>query len=154
MVTTSNAKPTKHSIAFYWRDEQEGFSTVKRADDDPALPGVWGLVGGSLGPGETFEEAITRAGRDKLGVTVEILRFTGEDTIDRGPYLNHLREYEVKIISGAPSVPQSDRTISQYVDLKMTDDPRILLPAAEAGSLCSRIFLRNAGLWPKSEARA
>jgi len=145
-------KPIKRSVAFYWRDEAGRFSAVKRPADDEYLPLVWGLPAGSLKGDESWEEAVVRAGHNKLGVTLEILRYTGEDKIDRGDYILHLREYEVRILEGSPTVPQPDNSITQYLDLKVTADPKILLEAAEKGSLCSRIYLRNAGLWTKQSS--
>jgi 8-oxo-dGTP diphosphatase len=131
-----------HSVAIVVKDDAGRLLVVKRDDKDKDLPGVWGLPAATIRVGETPEQAAIRAARDKLGVTVRIGRFTGEDTIED----RHLREYEAEIIDGTPSVPQNDPSVSQYADLQYADDPRILLKAARKGSLCSRIYLRNAGI--------
>jgi 8-oxo-dGTP diphosphatase len=136
------SEPVVHSVAIVITDDAGRLLVVKRHDDDKDLPGVWGLPAATIRDGETPEQAAIRAAAGKLGVSVNIGRFTGEDTIDN----RHLREYEAEIIDGTPSVPQSDPSVSQYADLKYTDDPRILLEAARKGSLCSRIYLRNAGI--------
>lgn len=135
--------PVKESVAIVIYDEAGRFLTVKRAEDDDSLPGVWGLPGASLRGEETPEHAAVRAGMDKLGVKVAVHSCIGEDYVDRGDYARHLREYEVRLVEGTPSVPQSDPSVSQYDALQYTDDPTILLQAAREGSLCSRIFLRR-----------
>jgi 8-oxo-dGTP diphosphatase len=133
-----------HSVAIVVRDAAGRLLVVKRDDKDKDLPGVWGLPAATIRNGESPEQAAVRAARDKLGVTVRIGRFTGEDAIED----RHLREYEAEIVDGTPSVPQNDPSVSQYADLKYTDDPRILLEAARKGSLCSRIYLRNTAHTP------
>jgi len=140
------SKPVKESVAFYALDEAGRFLAVKRAKDDASLPGVWGLVGGSLKDDETPQDTVQRAALQKLGVAVTVTKYTGDDTIDRGNYILHLREYEVGL-RGVPAVPQTDASVSQYEALQFSDDPEILREAADKGSLCSRIFLRNRGLW-------
>jgi 8-oxo-dGTP diphosphatase len=136
------SEPTTHSVAIVVKDAAGRLLVVKRADDDKDLPGVWGLPAATTRAGETPEQAAIRAARDKLGVTVTIGRFTGEDAIGH----RHLREYEAEIVDGTPSAPQNDRSVSQYADVRYADNPRILLEAARKGSLCSRIYLRNAGI--------
>ncbi len=134
--------PQVHSVAIVVKDAGGRLLIVKRDDKDKDLPGVWGLPAATIRAGETPEQAAIRAGRDKLGVTLRIGRFTGEDTTTT----QSLREYEAEIVEGTPSVPRHDRSVSQYADLRYTDDPTILFEAARKGSLCSRIYLRNAGI--------
>ena len=57
----------------------EGLLLVRRPDDDESLPGVWGLPAVSLAPGESEEDAVRRAGRDKLGVELEPLEPVGRE---------------------------------------------------------------------------
>jgi ADP-ribose pyrophosphatase YjhB (NUDIX family) len=135
-------KPTVQSVAIVIKDSVGRLLIVKRDESDDSLPGVWGLPAATIREGETAEEAAIRAGRDKLGIVVQVKGFVGDDSLDRGSYVNHLREYEVDIIDGTPSVPQNDLTVSQYADLQFTDDPTMLFDAARQGSLCSRIYLR------------
>lgn len=143
-----NEKPIKESVAFYALNADSAFLAIKRSDDDESLPGVWGLPAASVRPGESQEDAIKRAARDKLGLEVEALRYTGDDRQDRGSYNLHLSEYEVKIISGVPHILNTDSTTSHYAAFQWSQDPELLREAAERGSSCSRIFLRNKGLWP------
>ena len=144
------SKPVKESIAFYWLDDQGRFSAVKRSDDDDSLPGVWGLPGGSLREGETAEDTVMRAGRDKLGIEVKPIKSVGDDSQDRGEYVLHLTEYKVKLVSGEPHLANADATVSHYSQFQMSADPKLLVEAAEKGSSCSRIFLRNRALWPQA----
>jgi 8-oxo-dGTP diphosphatase len=136
------SEPTVRSVAIVVRDAAGRLLVVRRDDKDKDLPGVWGLPAATIRVGETPEQAVMRAGRDKLGVTLRIGRLAGEDASPA----QSLREYEAEIVDGTPSVPQNDPSVSQYADLRYTDDPGILLEAARKGSLCSRIYLRNAGL--------
>ena len=55
----------------------EGLLLVRRPDDDENLPGVWGLPAVSLAAGESEEDAVRRAGRDKLGVELRARRARG-----------------------------------------------------------------------------
>jgi 8-oxo-dGTP pyrophosphatase MutT (NUDIX family) len=145
------AKSGKRSVAIVIRDRTSQLLVVKRADDDPSLPGVWGLPAASLRNSETPEDAVIRAGREKLGIDVRIVALIGVDHLAEGDRISQLAEYEVNIIRGTPAVPQLDRSVSQYVQLRYTDDPSILIPAARQGSLCSRILLDSLGIdWRSS----
>ncbi|HWE91014.1 MAG TPA: NUDIX hydrolase [Pseudonocardiaceae bacterium] len=139
-------KPLNQSVALVIEDDNGGFLVVKRDENDDSLPGVWGLPAASLRPGETVEDAAARAGRDKLGVTVKIADFIGDKRGDEGNRFNHLREYRAEIIEGTPSVPQPDRSVSQYAEVRYTADPTVLFDAARQGSLCSQIYLRELGV--------
>ena len=136
----------KRSVAIVVRDGHGRVLVVRRAGDDPDLPGVWGLPGASLREGESREQAAERAGRGKLGVEVRVGRHLGDEEVDRGDHLHRLSEYEAEVVAGEPSVPQPDRGVSQYAALQYTSDPAVLVPAARRGSLCSRIYLRHVGL--------
>lgn len=141
------SKSIKESVAFYVLNEKGEFLAVQRAEDDPSLPGVWGIAGGSLRDGESVEDAVKRSARDKLNIEIEILQYESEDTIERITHWTHLREYQVKIVAGEPKAIHKDKTASCYQALKWSSNPEILREAAVKGSLCSRIFLRNRGLY-------
>jgi 8-oxo-dGTP diphosphatase len=117
----------------------EGVLLVRRPDDDESLPGVWGLPAASLREGESEREAVTRAGRDKLGVEVEPLRPIGTDQGER----TVMRDWAARIAAGQPSVPQLAEG-TQYVDWRWAEAGE-LAPAARAGSLCARVLLRALG---------
>jgi ADP-ribose pyrophosphatase YjhB (NUDIX family) len=112
-----------------------GVLLVRRPDDDASLPGVWGLPATSLREDESEHDALLRAGREKLGVEVEPVAPIGSEAT--------MRDWSVRIVEGEPEVPQAgDGT--QYVELRW-GEPAELAPAARAGSLCARAFLRAVG---------
>ena len=113
-----------------------GLLLVRRPDDDESLPGVWGLPAASLAPGESEEDAVRRAGREKLGVEVRPLRPVGE--------AGFMTDWEAEIVSGLPAVPQPGPH-TQYTELRW-GEPAELVPGARAGSLCCRVLLRARGL--------
>jgi 8-oxo-dGTP pyrophosphatase MutT (NUDIX family) len=113
-------------------ESPDGVLLVRRPDDDESLPGVWGLPAASLRREESEEEAVRRAGREKLGVEVLPLQPIGKD--------GGMTDWETRIVEGRPSVPQPGPN-TQYAQLRW-GDPRDLVPAARQGSLCSRVLLR------------
>ena len=114
----------------------EGLLLVRRPDDDQDLPGVWGLPAATLAAGESEEDAVRRAGRDKLGVEVRPLAPIGTD--------GFMTDWQAELVSGEPAVPQrGPRT--QYAELRW-GGPSELVPAARRGSLCSRVLLRARGV--------
>jgi 8-oxo-dGTP diphosphatase len=113
-----------------------GLLLVRRPDDDEDLPGVWGLPAASLTEGESEEDAVRRAAREKLGVEVRAVAPIGAD----GP----MTDFRAEIVTGEPAVPQSGPN-TQYAELRW-GEPEDLLPAARRGSLCSRALLRARGL--------
>jgi 8-oxo-dGTP diphosphatase len=114
----------------------DGLLLVRRPDHDADLPGVWGLPAASLAEGESAEDAVRRAGREKLGVEVRPLDPIGEE--------RSMTDWRAEIVTGEPSV-QHDGPNTQYAELRW-GDPGELVPAARRGSLCSRVLLRARGL--------
>ena len=119
---------------------------VRRPDDDESLPGIWGLPATSLERGESEQDAVRRAGRQKLGVLVRPLRAIGEASASRKDGGQTMRDWEVEITSGEPSVPQHAPG-TQYVGLRWGTVTE-LEPAADAGSLCARVLLATDDRWP------
>ncbi len=138
-------KTTKESVAIVILDENGDFLAVKRADDD-SFAGHWGLPAATVRNGETKEDTAKRAAKDKLGVDIKVLGLVGDMSLDKGEYISHLTEYRVNIPKGDVSLEARDPSVSHYVEYKYCDDPSILIPAAKAGSVCSRIFLKSKGL--------
>ena len=133
----------KHTVALviYEDESRRRFLAVQRPPDDEDLPNVWGLPAGSLRPGESWEDAVVRAGREKLGVELRIRRLLNEGSMQRRGYTLRMRLYEVEVVSGCPMVPQEVPGITQYVACRWAT-PELLRPAAAQGSLCSRLFLQ------------
>ena len=138
-------KPTKESVAAVIRNETGQFLIVKRDPDDPTdkLAGVWGFPAATLKEGESEADALKRIGTSKLGVTLKPKQKIGDQEAERESFTLHLTDYEAEIIDGTPVVPQSDNSVSQYVEWKFTNDPSELVPATKLGSLCSRVFLNS-----------
>jgi 8-oxo-dGTP pyrophosphatase MutT (NUDIX family) len=113
-----------------------GLLLVLRPEDDDSLPGMWGLPAASLAEGESEEDAVRRAGREKLGVEVRPVQVVGRD--------GAMTDWEAEILAGRPSVPR-DGPGTQYTELRW-GDANELVPAARRGSLCSRALLRARGL--------
>lgn len=135
-----------NAVAIVVRDANGAFLSVLRPHSDPHLPDVWGLPAIYLADDETAEQAAVRAGRQKLGVHVEVVRHVGCEVVARPTFALHLTEFEVQVTAGVPSVPQRDTAVTQYVSARFTDDARSLIAAARRGSACCRIFLRDAGV--------
>jgi 8-oxo-dGTP diphosphatase len=120
----------------------DGLLLVRRPDDDDSLPGAWGLPAATLRTGEAEEDAVRRAGREKLGVEVRPLRPLGEERDARIA----MRDWAVEIASGEPAVPQPGGD-TQYDELRWGEAAE-LVPAARRGSLCARVLLRERGIAP------
>lgn len=114
----------------------DGLLLVRRPDDDESLPGVWGLPAASMAQGESEQDAVRRAGVEKLGVQVRPLHPLGEELT--------MTDWLVEIVAGEPSVPQAGPN-TQYAELRWGEVAE-LAPAARQGSLCSRVLLRVRGL--------
>jgi ADP-ribose pyrophosphatase YjhB (NUDIX family) len=138
-------KPLKRSVALVI-EGPEGLLLVRRPYDDESLPGEWGLPAATLGDGESEEDAVRRAGRDKLGVEVRPLHSLGEAEDERPGYRIVMGDWAVEITSGVPSVPQPGAG-TQYEDWRWGEAAE-LAPAARHGSLCARVLLRERGIAP------
>ena len=139
----------KRSIAFVVRNPADDGSilAVRRPPDDEDLPDAWGLPAGSLRPGESWHDAVRRAGREKLGVELEVGEQVNEGKLTRGDpgadgHVLHMRLYEARVVEGTPAVPQPHDDVTQYAAWRW-DRPDSLRPAAERGSLCSSLFLAS-----------
>jgi ADP-ribose pyrophosphatase YjhB (NUDIX family) len=137
----------KRSVALVVRDTLGGHLVVKRPDDPgDDLASVWGFPAVSSRGNETEIEMALRAARTKLGITVAVGRRIGEAARDLGPGRHIMVDYEAKVLTGIPEVPQEDGSVTQYVDWKFTNDPETLLEAAIRGSQCAQVFLDDVGI--------
>ena len=136
-------RPFKHSVALVI-EGPEGLLLVRRPYDDESLPGAWGLPAASLRPGESERDAVLRAGREKLGVELELVEVVAGERAERAGDDIAMRDWAVRISAGEPSVPQAGEG-TQYVESRW-GRPADLAPAARAGSLCARALLRERGL--------
>jgi 8-oxo-dGTP pyrophosphatase MutT (NUDIX family) len=142
----NDQKPVRESVALAIRgedhegQEQARILAVLRPPDDPELPDVWGLPAATLRPGETTEDAARRAGTEKLGVELSIGAEIRRGSTDRLGYRLDMSLREARIVNGQPAVPQPHPEVTQYTACRWAE-PSILLPAADLGSLCCRLFL-------------
>ncbi|HZU45870.1 MAG TPA: NUDIX domain-containing protein [Mycobacterium sp.] len=141
-------KPHKHSVALVIKNDKAEFLIVKRPEDeDGPLAGLWGFPAITLKENETEVDAARRVGPTKLGVEVKVGDKIGERSAERDTCTLHLSDYAATISDGeTPRVPQSDTTVTQYVDVKYSSDPSELFVAAQRGSECSRIYLQSIGI--------
>jgi 8-oxo-dGTP diphosphatase len=134
-IASPTLRSPKRSVSLVI-DGPDGLLLVRRPEGDESLPGLWGLPAASLRGGESEEDAVRRAGSEKLGVEVVPVRPIGRE--------GTMTDWEARIVRGSPSVPQEGPN-TQYVELRW-GDARELAPAARQGSLCSRALLCARGL--------
>ena len=147
-------KPFKEAVSLVITDDNNNFLAVKRPDDpNDDLAGIWGFPAVTIKENESHQEAAARVGHQKLGVNIELGEKIGDSTHDRGTYTLHLTDYRASIISGTPKAPQSDTTVTQYDECRFSNDPMILIPAAQKGSQCTQLFLESLGIdWKNTKA--
>ncbi|MDE2720929.1 NUDIX domain-containing protein [Candidatus Palauibacter polyketidifaciens] len=140
-----NARPTRHAMALVIEDPESAGKTprwllVRRPDDDPDLPGVWGLPAGSHADGEADRALVRRIGREKLGVETEDLGRLSEGQLERPGYRLEMRLHAARIAAGEPRVPQSVPGVTQYSEWGWKPSVE-LRHGADRGSLCCRLAL-------------
>jgi ADP-ribose pyrophosphatase YjhB (NUDIX family) len=124
--------PVKHSVAVVIFSGDKVLS-VRRADDDDELPGVWGLPAGTLRAGETTEEIIKRIGRDKLGVELRPVKQINAGNQMRKQYLLEMELWKAAIEGDAkPLHPQW-----KWAEIESFRE------GAAAGSLCCELALKG-----------
>lgn len=141
----SGARPLRPALALVIEDPGSAGETprwllVRRPDDDPDLPGVWGLPAGSHAGGETDKALVRRIGREKLGVETEDLGRLSEGHLDRPGYRLEMRLHAARIVAGEPRVPQSGPGVTQYSEWEWKPSVE-LRHGADRGSLCCRLAL-------------
>lgn len=139
------ARPPRPALALVIEDPESAggaprWLLVRRPDDDPDLPGVWGLPAGSHAEGELDEALVRRIGREKLGVETEDLGCLSEGHLDRTGYRLEMRLHAARIVAGQPRVPQSVPGVTQYSGWGWKP-PGELRDGARRGSLCCRLAL-------------
>ena len=139
-------KEVKYAIFYVIRnkDDSSKILIVKRPKDDNDLPNMWGIPAGSVKEEETYEEAIVRNGKNKLGVELKVIKLIERGNLDRGSYILHGEEYEAEIVSGTPNVPQENNEGTQYQDWKW-GTYKDLIEASKKGSLCCNLYLKSIG---------
>lgn len=113
---------------------------VRRPPDDEELPDAWGLPAATRRPGEGWVAAVRRAGREKLGVELDVGDVLGEGEAERPAYTLRMRLYRAAIREGEPDVDQPAEGVTRYAAWSWSP-PERLAPSAARGSLCSRLCL-------------
>ena len=121
-------------------DRPDHILAVQRPDDDEDLPGVWGLPAGRRQADENVMQAARRAGREKLGVELEVGKELAQGRAERPAYSLVMHLIEASIRAGEPSVPQPFPGITQYQAWRWAEAD-LFEPGAGKGSLCCRLFL-------------
>jgi 8-oxo-dGTP diphosphatase len=121
------SKSVKRSVAILIR-KGDLVLTVRRADDDDELPGVWGLPAGSFRNSESLKDLIARIGQQKLRVVLTPIRKLAEGTQDRAAYRLEMELWEAAM-EGTP-----DREFEW-------SSPEALRPGMAQGSLCCELAL-------------
>lgn len=75
---------------------------VQRPHDDEDLPDVWGLPAATLTGDETPADAARRAGRNKLGLDLEIGAVLNEGAKQREAYRLEMHLLDARITGGSP----------------------------------------------------
>lgn len=124
------SKPEKRSVAVLIR-KGDLILTVRRADNDDELPGVWGLPAGSFSGSESLEDLIERVGQRKLGVALMPIRKLAEGTQERTAYRLQMELWEVSM-EGTPNHPAYRWARTE-----------VLKPGMARGSLCCELALTS-----------
>jgi 8-oxo-dGTP diphosphatase len=77
----------------------EGLLLVKRPEEDPEFPGVYGLPAVSPQEGESLEEAARRVAREKLSTEVQLHYPVAFGREERPGYTLELWVYEADLVS-------------------------------------------------------
>ncbi|MEX2530152.1 MAG: NUDIX domain-containing protein [Gemmatimonadota bacterium] len=128
------------SLAIRCPEDPGRVLVVRRPDDDPDLPGVWGLPAGRIREGEGRRNSVQRIGLEKLGVGVEPGALLNHGRTRRREYHLEMELVDARLMEGKPMVPQGHHGITQYTEWRWGCGVD-LEPAAALGSLCCRLFL-------------
>jgi hypothetical protein len=141
IVKGNPAMSIKASVSLLiYNDDGNRLLSVQRPTDDNELPGAWGLPASSLHTDESLEDAVIRTGQEKLGLVLCPVRRLNTGTLERLNYQLKMTLYEARIEKGTPSLCHGLSTITQYQNWCWAES-ELLIPAAEKGSLCSRLCL-------------
>ena len=144
------AKSTKRTISFIVTNDKGNILLVQRPPDDDDLSNVWGLPAGTLREEETWEDGVSRAAREKLGVKLLPQRVIAEGKLERKAYILWMKLFAATIPHGEqPRVPQPHPEVTQYVDCKWETPEEVvkaLQQTAPKGSLCCMLYLRQQGV--------
>ena len=120
-------------------DDGKQVLIVQRPPDDEDLPNAWGLPAASLKDGESWEDAVKRTGREKLGVELRVGEEMNRGALERQDYRLEMRLFKANIENGSIEVPQAVSDVTRYAAWRW-GSAEDLEPAARAGSLCCQLY--------------
>ncbi|MDT7944543.1 MAG: NUDIX domain-containing protein [Dehalococcoidia bacterium] len=110
------------------------------------FPGLWGLPAATLRPEETPPQGVERLGREKLGLGLVVGELLARGQQLRGDHVLTMFLFAAHPTSWPPSLTREGRAgITLYTEWTW-GEPRLLIPAARMGSLCSRLLLDYLGI--------
>jgi len=113
---------------------------------DEEFPGLWGLPAATLRPQEDLKEAVCRLGRDKLGLELQVEEVLARGEQLRGQDILRMFLFSARYLTWPPRLAsQGEEGVTYYLGWTW-GQPRLLVPAALMGSLCSRLLLDYLGL--------
>lgn len=116
---------------------------VRRPDEaGESLGGMWGLPAATVGEGETPEEAVRRLGRQKLGMTLEVVGEISRGSQDRDGEELSMVLFEATAEESEPKLVREwdAKGVTYYTKWRWAE-AGAFEPAAKAGSLCCRLYL-------------
>lgn len=140
------ASDVRRAVAAAVRRDDSLLLAVRRPDEpDEELPGLWGLPATTLKEGESDEDALRRLGREKLGVELEPGRVLASGEQRRAAYTLRMTVCEASL-SGEPRLPTRTANVAGTLyDALDWLPPASFRDAAERGSLCCALFLKEHG---------
>lgn len=132
------------SVVIHEGGDSSGRVLAVRRPDEPgeAYRGMWGLPAATVGEGETLEQAVERLGRQKLGMTLEIVREIARGSQEREDGDLSMVLYEVRAQEKEPKLARAwdPQGVTYYTKWRWAE-PSMFESTAKAGSLCCRLFL-------------
>ncbi len=120
--------------------------SVRRPDDDPELPGAWGLPATTVRKGEADSDAALRLGETKLGGSLTLRNLLADGTQGRPDYKLYMRLYSATMANPEPTLPSNGEQegVTYYPEWRWAAMSS-LVEGAERGSLCCALALRSHG---------
>lgn len=113
--------------------------------------GMWGLPAATVGESETPEEAVLRLGKQKLGITLEVVKEITRGSQEREDGELSMVLYEARAEENEPKLARAwdPQGVTYYTKWRWAE-PELFESTARAGSLCCKLFLESAGTTAES----
>lgn len=138
--------PVRHAIALAIAASHDPalVLAVRRPEDDPDVPGVWGLPATTIAQGESVGAAARRVGAQKLGAPVRLGKLIASGQAQRQGYRLHLTVYAAELIQAEPVLPPTPDQggVTYYKEWRWAS-PALLEDGVRKGSICCKLFLEQ-----------